>query len=112
MDRSTRNTIKRRRIYRRRRRRKSRKRRKRKSRRLRRFHQKGGHNMNYSRGGIPSVSGLVNAFLPNDVIDMGRNIGTGARNYLHKYKGDVPEVSPDVMTQPDLKIIKKTAQIF
>ena len=101
---------------RRRKRRKSRKRRRKKrrrrSRRLRRFNQRGGHNMSYSRGSVPSLSGLVNAFLPNDVIDMGRNIGTGARNYLHKYEGDVSEVSPDVMVQPNLKIIKKPSQIF
>ena len=101
-----------RRRRRRRKSRKSRKRRKRKSRRLRRFNQRGGHNMSYSRGSMPSLSGLVNAFLPNDVIDIGRNIGTGAKNYLHKYEGEVPEVSPDVMAQPDLKIIKKPSHIF
>ena len=93
-------------------RRRRRRRRRRRSRKNFRRNQRGGHAPSYSRGGTPSLSGMINSFLPADVIDLGRDIGTGARNYLHKYEGAVPEVGGNVMKQPDLKVINKPTHIF
>ena len=84
----------------------------RRSRKKIRHNQRGGHVPSYRRGELPSLSGLLTNLLPADVVDVGRDIGTGAKNYLHKYQGELPAVGGNVMNQPDLQVINKPTHIF
>ena len=84
-----------------------------------RRNQRGGHSFAHAPsaaflGGDDSFNPLnfAKKFIPNDVIDVGRNIGTGARNYLHKYEGELGEVGGDVMKQPDLDVIDKPSHVY
>ena len=84
------------------------------SRKSRRRNQRGGHIPIGMPSTTPlsSLSELAKAFLPSEIIDIGRDIGTETRNVVHKYEGEATEVGGNVMNQPDLPVLKEIKHKF
>ena len=70
-----------------------------------RRNQRGGHDVNYSRGNSPSPLKTLSSLIPQDAVDAGRSIQTNLSNLGNQLLGEPAQVGGDPMQQPDLPII-------